>query len=204
MLNSLWKPMPQTMLSLQSSPLLTKIMKFTQLPFTLTLLLQWSWTTIHMTRNCLPSSKLSRFGSTIWKVWPIPLTNVVTDHKNLEYFSTTKVLTWRQAQWSKYLFQFNLVIRFCPGRLGTKLDALTRWWDVYPKGGNTGYATVNLHNFKPIFTQEQFAASIQATVLLFPSLYTATVVDLDILHQDILLALSSDPIATKHTSTDGW
>jgi len=24
--------------------------------------------------------------------------NVVTDHKNLEYFSTTKVLTWRQAQ----------------------------------------------------------------------------------------------------------
>ena len=25
-----------------------------------------------MTRNCLPSSKLSRFGDTIWKVWPIP------------------------------------------------------------------------------------------------------------------------------------
>ena len=30
--------------------------------------------------------------------------NVIMDHKNLEYFSTTKVLTWRQAQWSKYLF----------------------------------------------------------------------------------------------------
>ena len=25
-----------------------------------------------MTRKCLPSSKLSRFGDTIWKVWPIP------------------------------------------------------------------------------------------------------------------------------------
>ena len=24
--------------------------------------------------------------------------NIVTDYKNLEYFSTTKVLTWRQAQ----------------------------------------------------------------------------------------------------------
>ena len=24
--------------------------------------------------------------------------DVVTDHKNLEYFSTTKMLTWRQAQ----------------------------------------------------------------------------------------------------------
>ena len=80
--------------------------------------------------------------------------DIVIDHKNLEYFSTTKVLTRRQAQWSKYLSQFNLVIRFHPGHLGTKPDALTRQWDIYPKGGNTGYATVNPHNFKPIFTQE--------------------------------------------------
>ena len=131
------------------------------------------------------------------------LINVVTDHKNLEYFSTTKVLTWRQAWWSKYLSQFNLVIRFCPSHLSTKLDTLTRWWDIYPKEGNTGYTTVNPHNFKPIFIQEQFAASVWATVLLFPSLHTATVVDLDTLHQDILLALPSDPIATKHISADG-
>ena len=30
--------------------------------------------------------------------------DIVIDHKNLEYFSTTKVLTWRQARWSEYLF----------------------------------------------------------------------------------------------------
>ena len=52
--------------------------------------------------------------------------NVVMDHKNLEYFSTTKILTQRQAQWSEYLSQFNLVIRFCPSHLSTKLDALTK------------------------------------------------------------------------------
>ena len=52
--------------------------------------------------------------------------DIVTDHKNLEYFSTMKILTQRQVWWSKYLFQFNLVIRFCPGHLGTKIDALTR------------------------------------------------------------------------------
>ena len=40
-------------------------------------------------------------------------------------------------------------------------------------------------------------------VLLFPSLRAATVVDLDTLHQDILSALPSDPIATKHLSADG-
>ena len=29
--------------------------------------------------------------------------NVVTDHKNLEYFSTSKVLTQHQARWSEFL-----------------------------------------------------------------------------------------------------
>jgi len=111
--------------------------------------------------------------------------DIVMDHKNLEYFSTTKVLTRKQVWWSEYLFQFNLVIRFHPGCLGTKLDALTKQWDVYPKGGNTGYTTVNPHNFKSIFTQEQLAVSVQATVLLFPSLCTATVMDMDTLYQDI-------------------
>ena len=42
--------------------------------------------------------------------------DMVMDHKNLKYFSTTKVLTRRQAHWSEYLSQFNLVIRFCPGK----------------------------------------------------------------------------------------
>ena len=72
--------------------------------------------------------------------------DVVTDHKNLTYFSTTKILTRRQARWSEYLSQFNLIVRFRPGRLGTKPDALSRRWDVYPKGGNSDYATVNPYN----------------------------------------------------------
>jgi hypothetical protein len=66
---------------------------------------------------------------------PIPI-DVVTDHKNLEYFSTTKVLTRQQMRWSKFLSPFNMVIRFRPGKLGAKPDALTRRWDVYPKEGN--------------------------------------------------------------------
>ena len=96
--------------------------------------------------------------------------DVITDHKNLEYFSTTKVLTRRQAQWSEYLSQFNLVIRFRPGRLGTKLDSLTRRWDVYPKEGNSDYATVNPSNLRPMFTQEQISASLQATEMITPVL----------------------------------
>jgi len=52
--------------------------------------------------------------------------DIVMDHKNLEYFSTTKILMCQQAKWLKYLSQFNLVICFCPRYLGTKPNALTR------------------------------------------------------------------------------
>ena len=37
-----------------------------------------------------------------------------------------------------------------------------------------------------------------------PSLHIATVMNLDTLYQDIFLAFSSNPIAAKHTSVDGW
>ena len=41
--------------------------------------------------------------------------DVVTDHKNLEYFSSTRMLTRRQVRWSEYLCAFNMVVRFRPG-----------------------------------------------------------------------------------------
>jgi hypothetical protein len=82
------------------------------------------------------------------------LVDVVTDHKDLEYFSTMKLLTHLQARWSEFLSQFNMVIRFHPGKLGAKPNALTRRWDVYHKGGNSNFASVNPSNMKPIFTQD--------------------------------------------------
>ena len=85
--------------------------------------------------------------------------DVVTDHKDLEYFATTKLLTRRQAQWSEYLSQFNMVIRFHPRKLGTKPDALTRCWDIYHKGGNSDFATANPSNFHPIFMDKQINTS---------------------------------------------
>src|SRR5260221_4021334 len=38
--------------------------------------------------------------------------DMVMDHKNLEYFTTTKKLTRWQARWSEFLSQFNLSIHF--------------------------------------------------------------------------------------------
>ena len=87
--------------------------------------------------------------------------DVVTDHKNLKYFATTKVLTRQQACWSEYLSNFNLIIRFWPGCFSTKPDALTRCPDLYLKEGGKSYGDVNPHNFKPIFSSsEQISASL--------------------------------------------
>ena len=122
--------------------------------------------------------------------------DVVTDHKNLEYFPTTKVLTRRQAHWSEYLSQFNLIICFRPGKLGTKPDSLTRYWDIYPKGGNSDYATINLSNFCRMFTQEQI--SLRATELLNPVLQATVIMDQEQLNSDILSTLPDDPLYIAH------
>ena len=125
------------------------------------------------------------------------LIDVVTDHKNLEYFLTTKILTRQQARWSEYLSQFNLVIRFRPGHLGTKPDTLTRRWDIYPKGRNNGY-TSNSHNFRPVFTHEQIIASFQATILTTLILHVATILDQNQLYSDILAILPFDSSISNH------
>ena len=126
--------------------------------------------------------------------------DVVTDHKNLIYFSTSKVLMRRQAHWSEYLSQFNLVIRFRPGKLGAKPDVLTRRWDVYPKEGDKGFARVNPQNLHPVFMTEQLNASLRATHLQFLVLRASTLMDIEQLHNDILSVLPSDPITQIHLS----
>ena len=74
-----------------------------------------------------------------FKIWQYYLegstfpVDVVTDHKNLEDFSTTKILSQHQAHWSEFLSGFNMVIRFHPSCLGTKPDTLTRCPDLYLK-----------------------------------------------------------------------
>jgi hypothetical protein len=128
--------------------------------------------------------------------------DVVTDHKNLEYFSTTKVLTRRQVRWSEYLSPFNFTLRFRPGKLGAKPDALTRRWDVYPKEGDKDYASVNPHNFRPVFTQEQLASSLRASYLAVPTLRAGTIMDIKQLREDIKSALPSDPISASILSSD--
>jgi len=51
---------------------------------------------------------------------------VLSDHKALEYFMTTKALTARQARWAEVLSQYNFRIMYKPGK-SNHVDALTCW-----------------------------------------------------------------------------
>ena len=88
------------------------------------------------------------------------LVDVATDHKNLKYFSTTKILSQHQAHWSEFLSGFNMVIHFHPGHLSTKPNVLTRHPDLYLKEGGKDFGKVNPSNFKPIFSSEILSKSL--------------------------------------------
>ena len=51
---------------------------------------------------------------------------VISDHRNLETFMSTKQLNRRQARWAEFLSEFNFKITYRPGTLGAKPDSLTR------------------------------------------------------------------------------
>jgi len=51
---------------------------------------------------------------------------VLTDHKNLEYFMTSQKLNRRQARWSTYLSRFDLDLSYRPGKSNAKPDLLSR------------------------------------------------------------------------------
>lgn len=51
---------------------------------------------------------------------------IITDHKNLEYFTSTKALSQRQVRWSEFLSQFNFRIVYRPGSRAVRPDALSR------------------------------------------------------------------------------
>ena len=51
---------------------------------------------------------------------------VLSDHKNLQYFMQERVLNDRQARWLEYLSRFDFKIRYIPGRENAEADALSR------------------------------------------------------------------------------
>src|ERR1700735_5873814 len=51
---------------------------------------------------------------------------ILTDHKNLRYFTTLRRLTERQMRWASTMSRFNFTITYRPGAQAPRPDALSR------------------------------------------------------------------------------
>jgi hypothetical protein len=109
---------------------------------------------------------------------------VLSDHKNLEYFMSTKLLNRRQTHWAEYLSRFNFKMVYRPGKAGAKPDSLTHRSGDLPQGGDDRLieqhkAVLKLHNLSD-------ELQLWEAVLAAPR---------SALSQDILKATQTDPFA---------
>ena len=73
-----------------------------------------------------------------WRIYCEGATSltIYSDHKNLQYFTTTKDLSRRQCRWSELLGQFKFDIIYTPGKDNGRADALSRRSD-YTEGNES-------------------------------------------------------------------
>ena len=64
---------------------------------------------------------------------------VYTDHKNLEYFMSVRILNRRQARWNMSLSRFDFVITYRPGKQQGLSDALSRRSYLAPRVGDAAF-----------------------------------------------------------------
>jgi len=71
-----------------------------------------------------------------WRHWlegtVVPV-EIITDHKNLEYFTRPRVLNRRQLRWQDLLTHYNYTITYRPGHKNGAADALSRREELAPE-----------------------------------------------------------------------
>ena len=73
-----------------------------------------------------------------WQHWlkqmKLPV-QILTDHKNLEYFAKPRILNRRQMRWLELLMHYNYKIHYRPGDKNCAADALSRRTELKPPDG---------------------------------------------------------------------
>ncbi|MBW0483556.1 hypothetical protein O181_023271 [Austropuccinia psidii MF-1] len=122
-----------------------------------------------------------------WRAFLLSLSDsfeVLKDHSSLQYFMSSKVLTCCQAFWAEFLSEFHFSITYCPGRLATLPDALSRQDNMYPERG-VDFISNNPQNFHQVLNKNEIRESgffsIKAEVLseLFDQIQKAVWKDKD-------------------------
>jgi hypothetical protein len=81
---------------------------------------------------------------------------VLCDHKNLEYFMSSRQLTRRQARWALFFSEFSFVLTYRPGSRNGKADSLSRRPDyAFGKGEKD-----DKYNFRQLINPTQILAAV--------------------------------------------
>src|ERR1700738_2689343 len=119
-------------------------------------------------------------------------TTVITDHKNLLWFTETKIYSRRHAHWAEKLSRFDFIIKYHPGSESGLLDALSRRPDYMdPEGGGGNKARNEFVILKPSQIQDLEQEAPRLTVASVSALQL-TPID-DTLATAIRSALPADP-----------
>ena len=105
---------------------------------------------------------------------------IYTDHKNLEYFMSTRVLNRRQARWNMSLSRFDFGIVHRPGKQQGLSNALSRRSNLIPKEGKVAY-------------DQQSTTLLKPERLCLRTTHVSTSVDTTFL-EEIRVASAKDPL----------
>jgi hypothetical protein len=84
---------------------------------------------------------------------------VLTDHKNLVYFTTTKELNRRQVRWSETLATYNFRISYVKGSENARADALSRKPEYLSNKTHESHAILKQEGDSLVFNKQQLAAT---------------------------------------------
>ncbi|KAL1954303.1 hypothetical protein VTO42DRAFT_1413 [Malbranchea cinnamomea] len=97
---------------------------------------------------------------------------MLTDHKNLTYFTTTKKLNECQICWQEFLSQFNFRIKYKPGCEGTLSDVLSRFEQNMPQDADDRFVHREACLLKPeVFVNTRHLACVNYLRVATPPLY---------------------------------
>ena len=79
---------------------------------------------------------------------------------------TTKQLSRRQACWSEFLSRFNFAIQYCPGKLNSCANALTRRSDDFPQDDQDPH---HAHHQQLVIKPHNLSSALQEHLSLQPA-----------------------------------
>src|SRR5207248_6050060 len=106
---------------------------------------------------------------------------VFTDHKNLEYFASTKQLNRCQAHWAEILSSFDFTIIYQKGALNGKADILSRYPEYHPR--ERGSVTQPVQN---LFRPGQLQLDDDSCIVRISAISLAVLIESSHLVKDLL------------------